>query len=116
MSTPRGDIPRIRRLQAVYHLPAGKGYPVSWWAGVNWRTGQGQYPEANGVYHALAHAHSRMVHIHVWGTANWHLGHSGKGSDDVDAQGFTHVSFVANILDAVRALFRAGGHVGSLRA
>jgi hypothetical protein len=91
------------------------GRPASWRVGLNWDTGQGQYPQANGLYHALRHIATRNVQVKVWGEPNWHVSNSGSGSDTLDGFGGVWVTFVARTLDLVRAVLAPGGNVGYLR-
>lgn len=91
-------------------------YLQAWRVGLS-RRGLGQYPEANGVFGALSHVQTKVVQIVVWGTPAFtpHASGNGRGSDDYDGFGAVTVSFTANTLDAVRALFAPGGHVAALR-
>ena len=112
MSDPNRPIPQ---LQPVYHIPARGRRPDSWWVGLNPKTGYGQYPQANGLYHALSHVATRNVQVKVWGEPNWHLSNSGSGSDTPDGFGGIWVTFTARTLDLVRAVLAPGGNVGYLR-
>ena len=112
MSDPNQPIPQ---LQPVYPMPARGGRPASWRVGLNWDTGQGQYPQANGLYHALTHIPTSNVLVNVWGEPNWHVSNSGSGSDTLDGFGGVWVTFVARTLDLVRAVLAPGGNVGYLR-
>ena len=73
--------------------------------GLNWRTGQGTYPEPNGLYWALSRTDGRTVNIVVWGKPGWPVSNSGlHGSDTLDEFGGVTVSFPINKLDGVRAI------------
>ena len=115
MSGPNLPIPE---LQTIYHTPPQHpGGSDSWRVGVNWKTGYGQFPDANGLYHALRHIHTRNVLVKVWGPPAWHVSNSGSGSDTLDRFGAAWVSFTARTLDFMRALFTPhGGHAGHVQS
>jgi hypothetical protein len=115
MSGPNQPIPE---LQPIYHRPArSPGARDQWRAGVNWITGQGQFPEANGLYHALRHIRTRNVQVLVWGPPAYPVSNSGRGSDTLDEFGAVRVSFTLPKLDFMRALFTPhGGHAGHIRS
>ena len=115
MSGPNQPIPE---LQPIYHTPPRyPGGPDMWRVGINWRTKQGQFPEANGLYHALCHIRTRRVFVKVYGPPAWHVSNSGSGSDTLDAFGGSWVSFHRVTLDLMRALFTPhGGHAGHVQS
>lgn len=102
MAYPGGPIPR---LQPVYHVPAhrdrrtGQSYSEHWTVGLNWRTGQGQYPVANGVFHALGHMKGPYAFMRVWGYPS-----EPYPGEETDEEGHTGRSYKIRTLDLARLL------------